>query len=95
MQAEKWLIAEYYESLRHLSPDGLKALTKLLKENCVFFPSIAECLRLMKPKDSFDYSHPFIAVHRGRSSPLLLEAPSRKALAADRIAQLTGPSTEQ
>lgn len=95
VQAEKWLIAEYYDSLGHLSPEGLNRLTKMLKETCIFFPSIKECLDLIRPKDRYDFTNPFILAHRGQASPLILEAPSRKALAADRIAQLAGPSTEQ
>lgn len=90
-QADKWLIAEYYDSLGHLSPEGLQALTRLLKENCTFFPSIKECLDLMRPRDHYDWAHPFLDVARGRPSPLLAARPSRVAIAMDRVAQLTGP----
>lgn len=85
LQAEKWLIAEYYDSLGHLSADGLQTLTRLLKENCTFFPSIKECLDLMCPKDRYDWGHPF-----HNSNPRLFHAqPSRRAIGY--TAQLTGP----
>jgi len=60
IEAEKWLIAEYYDSLKHLSPEGLDVLTKMLKENCTFFPTIKECLDLIKPADQYDWGHPFL-----------------------------------
>lgn len=56
VEAEKWLIAEYYDSLKHLSPDGFDALTRILKEECVFFPTIKECLDRTRPKDRYDFS---------------------------------------
>jgi hypothetical protein len=74
-QAEKWLIAEYYDSLGHLSPDGFNTLTRLLKENCTFFPSIKECLDLMRPKDRYDWGHPFLSTHYP-PEPLRLVGPS-------------------
>jgi len=49
-EAERWLVAEYYRSLMHLSPAGLEALTEQLKASATFFPSIRECLDLCKPK---------------------------------------------
>jgi len=58
VQAEKWLIAEYYDSLGHLSPAGLEALTKLLKARCTFFPTIRECLDAMTT-NPYDWGHPF------------------------------------
>lgn len=91
-QAERWLIAEYYESLGHLSAEGLRELTKLLKANCTFFPTIRECLDLIKPKDRYDWGHPFLGAG-GRTPPHLLAAPpSRKALGVHRVAQLEGPN---
>jgi hypothetical protein len=90
-QADKWLIAEYYDSLGHLSPEGMNTLTRMLKESCTFFPSIKECLDLMRPKDRYDWGHPFLAVHCGRPSPLVIAPPGRRAIAATRTAQLTGP----
>lgn len=42
--AEQWLIAEYYDSLRHLSRSDLDVLTGKLKRSVTFFPSIRECL---------------------------------------------------
>lgn len=90
-QADKWLIAEYYDSLGHLSAEGFQTLTRMLKENCVFFPSIKECLDLMKPRDHYDWRHPFLDVAKGRPSPLLAGKPSRVAIAHQRQAQLTGP----
>ena len=77
-QAEKWLIAEYYDSLGHLSPEGLQALTRLLKENCTFFPSIKECLDLMRPKDQYDWGHPF----RANPPHLFVNRRSQTALTA-------------
>lgn len=91
LQADKWLMAEYYESLGHLSPEGFNTLTRLLKENCVFFPSIKECLDLMRPKDRYDWGHPFLDASQGRPSPLLAGKPSRVAIAIERQARLTGP----
>ncbi len=60
VQAEKWLIAEYYDSLKHLSEAGFEALTRQLKENYVFFPTIKECLDLTRPNGPYDWSHPFL-----------------------------------
>jgi hypothetical protein len=59
VQTEMWLIAEYYDSLKHLSEDGFNMLTAMLKERCTFFPTIRECLDLTRPSDRYDYSHPF------------------------------------
>lgn len=59
MEADKWLIAEYYDSLKHLSADGFDALTRALKEQCIFFPSIKECLDLTRPRGRYDWGHPF------------------------------------
>jgi hypothetical protein len=80
-QSEKWLMAEYYQSLSHLSEEGFEVLTQLLKENCTFFPTIKECLDVMKPKDRYDWGHPFLAVHRGRPSSLTISRPSARSLA--------------
>ena len=93
-QTEKWVIAEYYASLGHLSPEGLNLLTTLLKEHCTFFPTIRECLDLMRPKDRYDYGHPFIRVHLGHDTPLVMRRPDQLAIGADRVARLTGPSSE-
>lgn len=90
-ESEKWLIAEYYESLNHLSEEGFSVLTRLLKENCTFFPTIRECLDLMKPKDRYDWGHPFLAVHNGSPTPLLRHSPSPRVIAMQNRAQLTGP----
>lgn len=54
--AAKWLVAEYYDSLGHLSADGFCALTKILKEECTFFPSIKECLDRTRPTSKWDFS---------------------------------------
>jgi hypothetical protein len=56
--AEKWLIAEYYKSLGHLSPAGFDALTDCLKEQCTFFPTIRECLDITRPP-KYTYASPF------------------------------------
>lgn len=58
VQAEKWLIAEYYDSLKHLSPAGLEALTKQLKERCTFFPTIKECLEVTRC-GKYEWGNPF------------------------------------
>ena len=91
-QAEKWLIAEYYDSLGHLSPEGLNVLTRMLKEHCTFFPTIRECLDLMRPKDRYDWGHPFLAVHNGRESSLLASRPKPRTLAYHKTARLTDQS---
>ena len=91
MQAEKWLIAEYYDSLGHLSADGFDVLTRLLKENCTFFPTIRECLDLMRPKDRYDWGHPFLSVHNGHSSPLITHKPSERVLAIQNTPRLAPP----
>lgn len=91
LQADKWLIAEYYDSLGHLSPEGLRTLTRMLKETCTFFPSIRECLDLMRPKDRYDYGHPFLAHYCGRPSNLVLAAPPRRAIAHEQPLRLVGP----
>lgn len=69
-QADKWLIAEYYDSLGHLSAEGLQALTRLLKAECTFFPTIRECLNLIKPNDRYDWGHPFL------NKPQMFTAPA-------------------
>ena len=79
--AEKWMIAEYYDSLGHLSPAGLEALTKLLKARCTFFPTIAECLETMKPRDQYHWAHPFLgkpAAFFHNSLGIALAAPVRQ-----------------
>lgn len=86
LQADKWLIAEYYDSLGHLSAEGLNTLTRLLKENCTFFPSIKECLDLMRPKDRYDWGHPF----RLNNPRLFVDQPSRRAIGY--TAQIAGPT---
>ena len=58
VEAEKWLIADYFKSLGHLSPEGMEALTDELKARCTFFPTIKECLEIMNPA-RFDYSNKF------------------------------------
>lgn len=59
--ADKWLIAEYYKSLGHLSQGGLEALTDQLKRRCTFFPSIRECLEIINvPQLSGQWGNPFI-----------------------------------
>lgn len=58
VESDKWLIADYYKSLGHLSESGLERLTDTLKETCVFFPTIKECLDATRC-GRFDYAHPF------------------------------------
>jgi hypothetical protein len=60
VESEMWLVAEYFDSLGHLSADGLAVLTRQLKETCTFFPSVRECLALIKCGPA-DYGHPFYA----------------------------------
>ena len=68
IQAEKWLIADYFKSLGHLSPEGLEALTDELKAKCIFFPTIKECLEIMNPA-RFDYGSKFYGLkHLGDKS---------------------------
>lgn len=71
IQAEKWLIADYFKSLGHLSPEGLEALTDELKAKCIFFPTIRECLEIMNPS-RFDYASKFYGLkHLGDKSFLV------------------------
>ena len=58
--ADKWFIAEYYKSLGHLSPEGFEKLTERLKETCTFFPTIKECLDIIRPASRYDWGHPFL-----------------------------------
>lgn len=59
-ESDRWLIAEYYRSLAHLTPAGLDRLTEVLKGKCTFFPSIAECLAETRCS-RWDWDHPFAA----------------------------------
>ncbi len=85
IQAEKWLIADYFKSLGHLSPDGLEALTDVLKEQCTFFPTIRECLEVLKPKVG-DYGSPFYRMRHfenGDSRMLMISLSDAPRLLAD------------
>lgn len=85
VQADKWLIAEYFDSLRHLSPAGLDVLTRQLKERCTFFPTIKECLDLTRPADKYDWGHPFLnkpELFAPRPTPAALAAPNLKLVDA-------------
>ena len=77
VQDDKWLVAEYYDSLRHLSEAGMDALTDRLKESCIFFPSIRECLEQTKA-GRYEYGHPF----RGGASGAQLRADPTRHIAA-------------
>lgn len=71
VQAEKWLIADYFKSLGHLSPEGLEALTDELKARCTFFPTIKECLEIINPS-RYSYESPFYRMkHLGENTLLL------------------------
>lgn len=70
VESDKWLIAEYYDSLGHLSPEGLTMLTKRLKEKHTFFPTIAECLSVITPAGRYDWGHPFL------NAPKMFQAPA-------------------
>lgn len=80
VEAEKWLIAEYYASLKFLSAEGFDVLTDSLKETCIFFPTIKECLDLTKPADKYDWGHPF----RGRPAHLFQPYSGHAAIQAER-----------
>ena len=87
VQADKWLVAEYYDSLQHLSETGLDVLTARLKETCIFFPAIRECLELSQAKQ-YDYGNPFYcapALFRPADNVRRLAAP-HMALTDDRDA---------
>lgn len=77
----KWLIAEYYASLGHLSEAGFRALTDRLKETCVFFPTIKECLDVTRC-DQYDWGNPFRGLGSGGSHVMLRSAPPARRLAA-------------
>lgn len=81
VEADKWLIAEYYKSLQHLTPAGLDKLTDILKETCIFFPTIRECLDAVTCKDRYDWGHPF----RGNPPALVHRAPPALAAPAKQI----------
>lgn len=88
VQAEKWLIADYYKSLGHLSPAGLEALTDVLKERCTFFPTIRECLEVLQPKVG-DYANPFYRMRHlegGDSKMLAISLSDAPQLLADQTA---------
>lgn len=76
VESEKWLIAEYYDSLGHLTPAGFEKLTDILKETCTFFPTIRECLDAVTCKDRYDWGHPF----RGNPPSLVNRAPAPSRL---------------
>lgn len=46
---DRWMMAEYYQSLNFLTAEGFDALTDELKRECTFFPSIRECLLITNP----------------------------------------------
>ena len=86
IQAEKWLIADYFKSLGHLSEVGLEALTDELKKRCIFFPTIKECLDIIKPA-RFDYGNPFYKlVHLREGDPKMLAAPISKITQTKQLA---------
>lgn len=74
VEAAKWLIAEYYDSLRHLTADGFDTLTRMLKERCTFFPTIRECIELTRC-GPYDFGHPFYRAHHlpGTERRVLIE----------------------
>lgn len=76
VQAEKWMIADYFKSLGHLSPTGLETLTDVLKEKCTFFPSIKECLEIMRP-GPYDYGSKFYRLRHLGGDPVMLAAPEK------------------
>ena len=82
VEAEKWLIADYFKSLGHLSPEGMEALTDELKARCTFFPTIKECLEIMNPP-RFDYANKFYGMkHLGERAFLAApEKPNHRLMA--------------
>lgn len=85
-EADKWFIAEYYKSLGHLSEYGLERLTDELKARCTFFPTIKECLDIIKPA-RFDYGNPFYKlVHLREGDPKMLAAPIPKITQTKQLA---------
>lgn len=77
VQAEKWLIADYYKSLSHLSEVGLEALTDELKKRCTFFPTIRECLEITNP-GKHDYGNPFYKMrHLNAGDPKMIATPEK------------------
>lgn len=70
IEADKWLLAEYFKSLGHLSPAGLDALTEELKTRCTFFPTIKECIEVIRPA-RHSYGNPFYGVGAGCPPELL------------------------
>lgn len=83
VESDKWLIAEYYKSLGHLSEAGLDKLTDVLKETCIFFPTIKECLDATRAS-RWDYGHPFRSLCDPGPNPLL-RAPAPRAIAPRQI----------
>lgn len=78
IQAEKWLIADYFKSLGHLSEVGLEALTDELKKRCIFFPTIKECLEITNPS-RYDYGNPFYRLrHLQAGDPKMIAAPEKQ-----------------
>lgn len=65
IDSDRWLIAEYYRALGHLPEYWLDKLTDALIRQCTFFPSIAECLKLMEC-GRYDYGHDFHSLAHGR-----------------------------
>lgn len=90
VEAEKWLIADYFKSLGHLSPEGLEALTDELKARCTFFPTIKECLEIMNPP-RFDYASKFYGMkHLGQKQFLAApEAPNHRLMGQIKTERLT------
>ena len=87
-QAAKWLVAEYFDSLGHLSADGFKALTRQLKERCIFFPTVRECLEITRP-GPYDWASPFLKspvmfLQPGSALPPRLAGRGTPALTVDR-----------
>lgn len=57
-ESDKWLIAEYYKALGHLTVEQFGLLTEQLIRKCVFLPTISECLGVINPPP-YSYGHPF------------------------------------
>ena len=93
IENDKWLLAEYYKSLGHLTERGLDTLTEELKTRCTFFPSIKECLETINPP-RYSYSNPFYGGSDGRKPALLFERPAQQQISRATALQIVHRSDD-